>query len=64
MGHVSDESEEVVEDGFLDLVISEPTRDYWVGSDTICNNPRKALATSALIRQRTSQVTIRVPCSC
>uniref|UniRef100_A0A2N9I314 Reverse transcriptase domain-containing protein n=1 Tax=Fagus sylvatica TaxID=28930 RepID=A0A2N9I314_FAGSY len=32
--------------------MSEPTRDYWVGSDTICNNPRKALATSALIHQK------------
>jgi hypothetical protein len=27
-------------------------RDYWVGSDTIYNNPRKALTTSALIPQK------------
>ena len=28
--------------------MSEPTWDYWVGSNIICYNPRKVLATSAL----------------
>jgi hypothetical protein len=34
----------------LGPIMSEPLRDYWVSFDTICNNPRKALPTSALIR--------------
>ena len=32
--------------------VSKPTRDYWVGSDTICNNPKKSASYICAIPQK------------